>query len=50
MFKKALIVLAALGIPAVAWASCTYNTYYINGKYVSCTTCCYGSSCNTTCY
>lgn len=50
MAKKILVALAALGIPMAAWASCSYYTYFINGKYVSCTVCCYGNSCNTTCY
>ena len=32
-----------------AYASCTTHTYFINGRSVICTTCCYGSFCNTTC-
>ena len=32
------------------WAACSTHTYYANGKYVTCTTCCYGNNCNTNCY
>lgn len=49
MAKKLLMALAIAGIPAIAWASCTFQTYYINGQYVTCTTCCYGNTCNTVC-
>jgi len=31
-------------------ASCSYHTYTVNGRMVSCTTCCYGSICNTNCF
>lgn len=47
------LIFAILGMaifPAIAYAACTTSTYYINGKYTTCTTCCTGSYCNTTCY
>jgi hypothetical protein len=46
-------VLAALGIALVttgAWAQCSTHTYVINGRMVTCTTCCYGPSCSTNCF
>ncbi len=39
----------ALTAPLV-WASCSTHSYYYDGRYVTCTTCCYGSSCQTNCY
>ena len=35
---------------SMVWAACTTHTYSQNGKYVTCTTCCYGSNCTTNCY
>ena len=35
---------------SMVWAACTTHTYSQNGKYVTCTTCCYGNNCNTNCY
>lgn len=32
-----------------AEAACSTHTYWINGKSCTCTTCCYGNNCNTTC-
>lgn len=34
----------------VAAAECYTHSFYANGKYTTCTTCCYGNNCNTTCY
>lgn len=35
----------------LAYASCTYHTYTDSrGNFVTCSTCCYGNQCNTTCY
>lgn len=40
-----------LATATAAYASCTSHTYYMNGKIVNCTTCCYqGTGCSTTCY
>jgi len=33
-----------------AWASCTTHTYTIDGRMVSCSTCCFGNHCSTTCF
>jgi hypothetical protein len=50
MKRKIIVGLALIGIPLAAWANCTYQTYWIGGKYTTCTTCCYGNTCNTSCY
>lgn len=47
---KYVIAAFTLGFATLAWANCTYNTYYYNGRYVTCTTCCYGNNCSTNCY
>jgi hypothetical protein len=33
-----------------AHASCTTHTYALNGRVVTCQTCCFGTMCNTTCF
>lgn len=51
--REVLIGLAlAVGLlaPTVAIAACTTHTYFVNGRYVTCTTCCSGNYCNTNCY
>ena len=48
---KAIILAVALAVsPLVAVAACSTHTYYVNGKVVICTTCCYGSNCTTNCF
>jgi len=47
--KKLLIGLALLTAPMIATAQCSTHTYYVDGRYVMCTTCCYNGNCNTTC-
>ncbi len=32
-----------------AFASCTYHTYMYGSRMITCTTCCFGSNCTTTC-
>lgn len=48
--KKALIAIALAVAATAAWAACTTHTYIINGKVVTCTTCCYGNNCTTNCF
>jgi hypothetical protein len=51
-FLTILIALVlCLAYPAGVWASCTYQTIFINGQMVTCTTCCSpdGRNCYTTC-
>ena len=48
---KAFILAVALAVsPLVAVAACATHTYFVNGKMVTCTTCCYGSNCTTNCF
>lgn len=48
---KYLIGAWLLGLASIAYANCTYHTYTTSdGRFVSCTTCCYGNNCNTTCF
>jgi hypothetical protein len=47
---KYLIALWLAVTAPMVWASCTTHSYNYNGQYVTCTTCCYGSSCTTNCY
>jgi|GEM_PF-1980927 hypothetical protein len=42
-----ILVLAA---NTSVFAACSTHTYNVNGKYISCTTCCYYGNCNTNCY
>jgi hypothetical protein len=48
--KKALIGVYLATLATMTWASCTTHTIMSNGRIVSCTTCCYGSNCTTTCF
>jgi hypothetical protein len=52
MRELIVAVLLTIGIlaPTAAMAACTTHTYFVNGRYVTCTTCCTGSYCNTNCY
>ena len=48
--KKALIAIALAATATATWAACTTHTIMSNGKIVSCTTCCVGNNCTTTCF
>lgn len=48
--KKALIGIYLATLATMTWASCTTQTYMMNGKTTICTTCCYGSNCTTSCF
>jgi hypothetical protein len=48
--KKALIAIGLAAAATAAWATCTTHTIIQNGRMVTCTTCCYGSNCTTTCF
>ena len=48
--KKVIAALAAMGVATSVYAACTTHTYTVNGKFVTCTTCCYGNNCNTNCF
>lgn len=47
----ALGTILTIGYALPVWASCTTHTYTINGRFVTCQTCCYfGNQCHTTCF
>jgi len=48
--KKFLIGLGLAAVATVAYAQCTTHTYFMNGRVVMCTTCCYGGNCTTNCF
>ena len=48
--KKLLVGMLFSLVATAAWAACTTHTYYMNGRMVTCTTCCFGGNCNTNCY
>jgi len=51
--KLGAMLLATLAFlipwPGAAEASCAYQTYVINGRMITCMTCCYGTQCTTNC-
>jgi hypothetical protein len=48
---KKLIIGGYLAFSTLAvWAACHTETIYYQGRYVTCTTCCYGNNCNTNCF
>jgi len=48
--KKFFSLLWIVASSTMAYAACTYHTYCDAGRCVTCTTCCYGANCNTSCY
>ena len=50
MKKKVLAFLAIAAFAGAAYASCRTHTYWIDGTFISCTTCCYGNNCTTNCF
>ncbi len=48
--KKLVILIGGALFATAVYASCTYQTITTpSGRVVTCTTCCYGGFCNTTC-
>lgn len=48
---KRFLIAASLALTATAaYATCTTHTFWQNGRYVTCSTCCVGGHCNTTCF
>ena len=47
---KAIIAGVLMVISLSVYAACTTHTYFVNGRMVTCTTCCVGGYCNTNCY
>ena len=48
--RKLIIALATMAVAGSVYAACTTHTINSGGRIVTCTTCCYGGSCNTTCF
>lgn len=53
--KRVAMCLFALGIllgsATSSYAACTTHTYFIDGRMITCTTCCYGyGNCTTNCF
>lgn len=49
MKRFIILATALLGLSTAAYAACSTHTYVINGRLVTCTTCCTGSHCTTNC-
>lgn len=50
MKKSIIALLAGLTFAGSVYAACTTHTYIVNGRMVTCTTCCYGGNCTTNCF
>ena len=52
MWRMIVMVLFCLCLSAapVAAMTCTTSTYYVDGRYVMCQTCCTWGNCMTTCF
>lgn len=48
--KKIIVGIWLSMVATLVYASCTTHTIMQGGRMMTCTTCCYGSNCNTTCY
>lgn len=48
--KKAIVGLWIFALSTSTWAACSTHTVTQNGRMVTCTTCCFGPNCNTTCF
>jgi hypothetical protein len=48
--KKLMAAVAGLLFTGAAYAACTTHTYMVNGKMLTCTTCCYNGNCTTSCF
>jgi hypothetical protein len=46
---KLIAGLLAATIATAAYATCVSHTYFVNGRVVICSTCCYGTNCSTVC-
>ena len=48
--KKIIIALTLAASATAVWASCSSHTIMSGGRMVTCTTCCVGNNCTTTCF
>lgn len=49
LFTTVAISAALVVAASTAWANCHFETYFINGKAVSCTVCYYGNNKTVSC-
>jgi hypothetical protein len=47
--KHLLIAFVMATAPVVAYASCTYSSYTVDGRTYNCSICCFNGICNTEC-
>ena len=48
---RKFLIAAALALTAsAAYAYCSTHTIFSGGRVLTCTTCCYGGNCTTTCF
>jgi len=50
MIKKIAVLLGSMAVATSVYAACSTHTYTVNGKMMTCTTCCYGGNCTTNCF
>lgn len=48
--KKLIVGLGLAASASFVWANCTTHTYFVNGRMTTCTVCCYGGNCTTSCF
>jgi hypothetical protein len=48
--KKFIVATYLATVATMTWAACSTHTYMMNGRMVTCTTCCYGANCTTNCF
>jgi heme O synthase-like polyprenyltransferase len=48
--KKVIAGICFSLFATVVYANCSTHTINSGGKFVTCTTCCYGGNCTTNCY
>ena len=49
--KKALFaLLVGLSFAGTVYAACSTHTIMVNGRMVTCTTCCFNGNCTTNCF
>jgi hypothetical protein len=49
-FLATVLAVFAGAYANVAYAACSSHTYIVNGKMITCTTCCYYGNCTTNCF
>lgn len=50
MLRTVLTAALLLAVATLAWADCGTTTITRDGRILTCTTCCLGTSCSTSCF